>query len=160
MSNQGSALWREALGARRFSLIEGEEHMKKSWHGFVVVSAVTLGGALWPAMAQQTQTRQQPVQQQHTQQAPQQQTRPATVPAHQSAADHLNAAAQGPRQAAGTIDGSHGNASTPVHVQPSTSTVNAATIAAQQNAAERARQAAVSRKINLDNRPVPSPGSR
>jgi hypothetical protein len=128
--------------------------MKQSWHGYVIIGAVVLGSALSAATAQQ----QNPPKQQNAQ--PAQQPRPTFVPARQSAAGQLNTAAQGPAKAVGTFEGSRGTPSTPVPVQPSTTTVNAATIAAQQNAAERARQAATSRKVNLDNRPVPPPGSR
>jgi hypothetical protein len=105
----------------------------------VCFGAVEIAAAASPALAQTTQK-------------PPHQT---YVPAHQTAVGQLKAAAQGPTKAAGTFDGRRGTASTPVKVRTSTSTVSAATIAKQQNAAERARQAQTSRKYGIDKIHVP-----
>jgi hypothetical protein len=70
------------------------------------------------------------------------------VPAQQTATGNLKAAAQSPAKAAGTFDGRRGSASTTVQVKTSTSTVNAAAYAAQQNAAEKARRAQTGRQTS------------
>jgi hypothetical protein len=77
------------------------------------------------------------------------------VPAHQTAASQLKAAAQGPIKAAGTFDGRRGSSSTPVQVKTSSNTISAATIAKLQNTAERGRQAQTSRKYGIDKIHVP-----
>lgn len=102
------------------------------------------------AMAQTAAQKQQPAQQQ--QKPVQQQT---FVPARPSALDQAKTAAQGPNQAAKVFDGQKANTPTPVQVQTSTGTANAAAIAAQQNAAEQARQKAVSQKYGIDKARVP-----
>jgi hypothetical protein len=113
------------------------------------VGAAPLSGLTSFAMAQTTAQKQQPVQQQKPAQ------QPTVVPARPSALEQAKTAAQGPSQAAGVIDGRKVTNPTPVQVQPSTGTANAATIAAQQNAAEQARQKATSQKYGLDKSRVP-----
>jgi Tfp pilus assembly protein PilV len=115
-----------------------------------VVTSLLLGvgllGAqalLLTAQAQQNAPKQQPKQQQ------------TTVPAHQTASEQLKTAAQGSSQAGKVFDGKRGTSSTPVQVQTSTQTASAATIAAQQNAAERARQGQTSKKYGIDKVKVP-----
>jgi hypothetical protein len=98
---------------------------------------------------QQNAPKQQPAQQAKP---VQQQT---VVPAHQSAAGQLNTAAQSAGQTAKVMDGGRGTNPTPVQVQKSTGTANAATISAQQNAAERGRQAQTSQKYGIDKVKVP-----
>jgi hypothetical protein len=149
--------------ASAFRPHQGRRKMKQSWHGCMIVGVVAFGSMVSPAVAQQ-QPKQQPTQQQRPAQQPVQQ-RPAQqpqtyVPAHPSAAGQLNTAAQGPAKAAPTFDGGRGTPSTPVHVQTSTTTANAVTIAAQQNAAELARRnTRANPATRLDNHPVPPPGS-
>jgi cytoskeletal protein RodZ len=116
-----------------------------------VVTSLLLGVGLWgaqasivTAQAQQNAPKQQPKQQQQT-----------TVPAHQTASEQLKTAAQGSSQAGKVFDGKRGTSSTPVQVQTSTQTASAATIAAQQNAAERRRQAQISKKYGIDKVKVP-----
>jgi len=113
-------------------------------HKFALVTALGLGAihlatAASPALAQ-------------TPQKPPHQT---YVPARQTTMSHLKAAAQGPVKAAGTFDGRRGASSKPVQVTTPTRPVNAATIAKQQNAAERVRQAQTSRKYGIDKSRVP-----
>lgn len=117
--------------------------MDRTFLALALLGTVTIGGATLPALAQAPK------------QQPAQQARP--VKTQPSAASQLNAAAQGPSQAARVFDGGRVNTPTPVQVQPSTTTVNAAAIAARDNAAEAARQAAASRRLHLDNSQVPGP---
>jgi hypothetical protein len=146
-----------------FVRIRGDENMKQNWQSCMIIGVIAFGSAVSPAVAQQ-QPKQQPTQQQRPAQQPVQQRsaqQPQTyVPARPSAVGQLNAAAQGPAKAAPTFDGGRGTPSTPVHVQTSTTTANAATIAAQQNAAELARRSTrTNPATRLDNHPLPAPGS-
>jgi hypothetical protein len=128
--------------------------MDRTFLILALLGTAALVEAAWPQAA-----KQQPAQQARPAQAPARipaQT-PTHVPAHVSAGGQLNAAAQGPGQAARVFDGGRVTAPARVQVQPSTTTVNAAAIAARENAAEKARQAAESRKRQLDNHPVPAP---
>jgi hypothetical protein len=131
--------------------------MTRTFLRLALLGSVALGSAILPATAEQTAPKPQTAQP-----APAQPARPVYVPpkVQPSPSGQLKAAAQGPGTAAKVFDGGRVNTPAPVHVQPSTTTVNAATIAAQQNAAEKARQAAASRKLQLDSHPVPPPGSR
>jgi hypothetical protein len=142
-----------------FVRIRGDENMKRNWHSYMIIGVVAFGSVVSPAVAQQQPVQQQRPAQQPVQQRPAQQ--PQTyVPARPSAGSQLNTAAQGPAKAAPTFDGGRGTPSTPVHVQTSTTTANAATIAAQQNAAELARRnTRANPATRLDNHPVPPAGS-
>ena len=113
-------------------------------------SAALLSGLMSSVMAQTTPQKQQPVQQQ--QKPVQQQT---FVPARPSAMGQAKTAAQGPAQAVKVFDGGKVNSSTPVQVQTSTGTANAAAVAARENAAEKARQVQTMQKYNIDKSRVP-----
>jgi len=121
--------------------------MNRTTYFSVGLGAALLCGLTSFAMAQSPAPKQLPAQQQKQQ--------PTYVPAHPSALDQAKTAAQGPNQAAKVFDGQKVNTPTPVQVQPSTGTANAATIAAQQNAADLARQKAVSQKYGIDKSRVP-----
>jgi hypothetical protein len=123
--------------------------MNRTTYLSIVLGAALLYGLPALAVAQTTTQKQQPAQQQKP---VQQQT---YVPARPSALDQAKTAAQGPGPAARVFNGQKVNTSTPVQVQTSTATPNAAAIAAQQNAAEQARQKAVSQKYGIDKVRVP-----